>query len=183
MIGGTDRRGPGGNGAATAVVREGSEEVEVTADEGRKAVPGAQSAERADEATTDRALGVALDELIDAIQETKQAVWLTLDAEQHRALDDLLRFLVEQATEVGALEARIDGRSPLLVSPTGRRPKNLAAETHGDQSAMLGMLVADLEHMAADVRRQAGLIEGRDEAQVLARLADGLEERLTALRS
>ena len=154
----------------------------MTADDSPEAAPGAPDAGPGDEAEVDRALGVCLDELIDAVQETKQAVWLTLDAEQHRALEDLRRFLVEQVAEVGAAEARIDGRSPLIVSPSARHPKNLAAEAHGDQSAMLGLLLADLEHVAADVRRQAGLIGGRQEAQVLIRLAEGLEERLTALR-
>ena len=154
----------------------------MTADDRRQPEPGARDAETADEATVDRALGVALDELIDAIQETRQAVWVTLDGEQHRALESLSRFLIDQVTEVGAAEARIDGRSPLIVSPTGRRPKNLAAEAHGDQSAMLGLVVADLEHLAADARRQAGLIAGREEAELLLRLADGLDERLPALR-
>ena len=180
--GGPSTAGAGtGNRAVATAARERSEEVDVT-DDSRQPKPGTDDAERAGEATTDRALGAALDELIDAIQETKQAVWLTLDAEQHQALDELRRFLVEQATEVGAAEARIDGRSPLIVSPTARRPKNLAAEAQGDQPAMLGMLMADLEHVAADVRRQAGLIAGREEAGILTGLADGLDERLTALR-
>jgi hypothetical protein len=158
----------------------------MTADDNRQAESGAgdneAAAEAADEATVDRALGVALDELIDAIAETKQAVWLTLDAEQHRALDALRRFLIDQVTEVGAAEARIDGRSPLIVSPGARRPKNLAAEAHGDQTAMLRLLVGDLEHLAADARRQAGLIAGREEANLLVRLAEGLERHLATLR-
>ena len=154
----------------------------MTDDDGRQVEPGERDAEAAGEATVDRALGVALDELIDAIAETKQAVWLTLDAEQHRALDALCRFLIDQVTEVGAAEARIDGRSPLIVSPGARRQKNLAAEAHGDQTAMLGLLVADLEHVATDARRQAGLIAGREEAQLLVRLADGLERHLAAVR-
>ncbi len=150
-------------------------------DDSRQPVPGPGDGESTDEATVDRALGIALDELIDAIQETKQAVWLTLDTHQHRALEALRLFLIEQVSEVGAAEARIDGRSPFLVTPTGRPQRNLAAEVHGDQSAMLERLLADLERLAADVRRQAGLIAGREEAQLLVRLADGLEERLTAL--
>ena len=154
----------------------------MTGDDSRQPELGARDAEPADEATVDRALGVALDELIDAIAETKQAVWLTLDAEQHRALDALRLFLIDQVTEVGAAEARIDGRSPLIVTPGGRHQKNLAAEAHGDQSAMLSLLVADLEHVVADARRQAALIAGRDEAELLVRLADGLEQRLAGLR-
>lgn len=154
----------------------------MTRDDSRQATPAAPDAEATDEATVDQALGVALDELVDAIQETKQAVWLTLDADQHQALDALRLFLIEQVTEVGAAEARIDGRSPLIVSPTGRRQKNLAAEAHGDQSAMLALLLADLAHVAADVRRQAGVIAGRKEAELLAGLADGLEDHLKVLR-
>jgi hypothetical protein len=154
----------------------------VTADDSRHPATGAGDTEPADEASVDRALGVALDELIDAIHETKQASWVTLDTEQHRALEALRIFLVEQAVQVGAAEAGIDGRSPLLVSPAGHRLKNLAAEAHGDQAAVLEILLADLERLAADVRRQAELIPGRDETQLLTDMADGLEKRLPALR-
>ena len=143
----------------------------------------ALDAEPADEAVTDRALGAVLDELIDAIHETKQAVWLTLDAEQHRVLEGLRLFLVDKVTQVGEAEARIDGRSPLLLSPGAHPYENLAAKAHGDQAAMLDMLLADLEKVVADARRQAELIAGRDEAELLTGLADGLEERLAALRA
>ncbi len=46
---------------------------------------------------------------------------------------------------------------------------------------MLALLVADLEALEADVRRQADRIAGREEAQLLHRLADGLERPLAAL--
>lgn len=135
-----------------------------------------------DDAEVDRALGVALDELVTAIQETKQAVWSTSDAEQRRALDALQGFLVEQAAAVANAEARIRGRSPLLVSPSGRRPPNLAGRAHGDQSALLGMVVAELEKLLADVRELASEVAGRDETRLLTGLADGLEQRLAPLR-
>ena len=175
--------GPGaaGSGAATGKADVGTagdhQEVDMSADD------RALDAEPADEAVTDRALGAVLDELIDAIHETKQAVWLTLDAEQHRVLEGLRLFLVDKVTQVGEAEARIDGRSPLLLSPGAHPYENLAAKAHGDQAAMLDMLLADLEKVVADARRQAELIAGRDEAELLTGLADGLEERLAALRA
>lgn len=154
----------------------------MTADDSRRATDGARGSDLADEALADRALGAVLDELIDAIHETKQAVWLVLDAGQHRTLEGLRQFLVDQATQVGEAELRIDGRSPLLLAPGAHPYENLVAKAHGDQTAMLERLLADLEKVAADVRRQAGLIAGRDEARLLTGLADGLEARLAALR-
>jgi hypothetical protein len=154
----------------------------VNADDSHEAGRESHDAHSADEAVVDRALGVALDELIDAIQETKQAVWLTRDVGQHRALEALQSFLGEQAGEISAAEARIDGRSPFLVSPSARRPPNLAARAGGDHSLMLELLLGDLEALLADVRQQAGRIAGREEAQLLTRLADGLDEHLAALR-
>lgn len=158
------------------------EEAEVTADDSQEAVPGAVDAGPVDEAAVDQALVVALDELIDAVQEIKQAVWVTSDVEQHRTLEALQLFLVEQMSDVAAAEARIDGRSPFLVSPSGRHPANLAARAGGDHSVMLELLHADLEALSADVRRQAEWIAGREEAELLTRLADGLDEHLAALR-
>jgi probable LLM family oxidoreductase len=169
---------PSGEGSPSKENRGGR----VTADDRRRLTDGTVDAEPADEASADRALGAVLEELIDAIHETKQAVWLTLDAGQHRTLEELRQFLVDQATQVGEAELRIDGRSPLLQTPGAHPYENLAAKAHGDQAAMLEMLLADLENVAADVRRQAELIAGRDEAQLLTGLADGLEERLAALR-
>ncbi len=154
----------------------------MNADDSRQAGRGRRDAHFADEGVVDRALGVALDELIDAIQETKQAVWLTRDVEQHRALEALQSFLGAQAGEISVAEARIDGRSPFLVSPSARRPPNLAARAGGDQSLMLELLVGDLEALLADVRQQAGRIAGREEARLLSRLADGLDEHLAVLR-
>lgn len=154
----------------------------MNADDSHQAGRGGHDAHSADEGVVDRALGVALDELIDAIQETKQAVWLTRDVAQHRALEALQSFLGEKAGEISAAEARIDGRSPFLVSPSGRRPPNLAARAGGDQSLMLELLLDDLKALLADVRQQAGRIAGREEGQLLTRLADGLEGHLATLR-
>jgi hypothetical protein len=136
----------------------------------------------ADAAEVDRALGVVLDELITAIQETTQAEWSTSEPERRRALDALHRFLVEQATEIANAEARIGGRSPFVVSPSGRRPPNIAGQAHGDQSALWGLLVAELQELHGDVRELARQVAGHAETQLLVRLADGLEEHLAALR-
>lgn len=154
----------------------------MNADDSDEAGSGRHDAHSADEGMVDQALAVALDELIDAIQETKQAVWLTRDVGQHRALEALQSFLGKQAGEISAAEARIDGRSPFLVSPSARRPPNLAARAGGDHSLMLELLLGDLEALSADVRQQAGRIAGREEAQLLTRLADGVDEHLAVLR-
>jgi hypothetical protein len=159
-----------------------TEEVKVNADDSHEGGRQGHDAHSTDEEVVDRALGVALDELIDAIQETKQAVWLTRDVEQHRALEALQSFLGEKAGEISVAEARIDGRSPFIVTPSGRRPRNLAARAGGDHSMMLELLLGDLEALAADVRQHAGGIAGREEAQLLTRLADGLDEHLATLR-
>ena len=154
----------------------------MTAEDSQGPLPGRLDGDADDEAAVDRALGATLDELIDAVQETKQAVWVTSATEQHRALETLQSFLVEQASEVAAAEARIDGRSPFVVSPSGRRPPDLAARAGGDRSAMLGLLVGGLEALEADARRLAGRIGGREEGRLLGQLADGLEKHLRALR-
>ena len=157
-------------------------DVKVTGDDDEQAAPDTHRPPGPDDAEADRALGVALDELITAVQETKQALWLTSDLERRRALEALRVFLVERAIEAGDAEARIDGRSPMLVSPTGRRPPNLAARAGGDQLAMMELLLADLEALLADVRQLGRQIAGREEERLLARLAEGLEEHLALLR-
>ncbi len=133
-------------------------------------------AHSADEGAVDRALGVALDELIDAIQETKQAVWSAASAEYRQALEDLRQFLISQAVVLSEAEASIGGRSPEIVSPTGHRPRNLGAEAGGDPAVMLELLLADLSAVASDARRRAAAIAGTGEALLFGRLADGIEQ-------
>lgn len=135
----------------------------------------------ADEEAVDRHLGVVLEELIEAIQETKQAEWTAPDARVRRALDDMREFLVEHCVAVADAEARIGGRSPALVTPTAHQPRDLGAEAGGDGQAMLRVLLADLRAVAEDTRARAREIAGWEEAALFTTVADGLDERLARI--
>lgn len=134
------------------------------------------------EEIVDRELGAILDELITAIQETKQAAWSLADVDTHAALESLRSFLAGQVVVVAEAEARIGGRSRSILPPTGHRPPDLAHRAHGDRQALLAMLLADLESVVADLRDRSQRIAGSGEAEVVTALADGIDERLVPLR-
>ena len=135
----------------------------------------------ADEGTVDRHLGVVLDEVITAIQETKQGVWSATSSDQRRSLTELRSFLISEAVAVAEAEERIGGRDPSLISPTGHELRNLSAEPGNDSAGLLALLVGHLRAIADDVRRRATEIEGAPEAGLFATLADGMDERLDRL--
>lgn len=131
------------------------------------------------EADVDRELGEVLDELIDAVLETKQAVWSSPPGPVHRELEELRAFLVERAQAVADAEERIAGRAPGIASVAGRRPANLRAEA-GD-GAVVGLLGERLRRVADDVRARGARIAGEGEAGMLDELADGLSRRVERL--
>ena len=135
-----------------------------------------------DEQRIDDHLGAVFAELVDAIQETKQAVWSAGSAAQRQALEDLRRFLIEQADIVSDAEVSIAGRSPSILSPTGHHPRNLLSEAGGDRAKLLRLLLDRVTAVAGDVRRRAEEMDGTEEAVVLNRLADGIEERAERLQ-
>jgi hypothetical protein len=135
----------------------------------------------ADEETVDRHLGAVLDEVINAIQETKQAVWSASTAHRRRAFDELQAFLVAQAAAVADAEQRIAGRDPRLLLPTGHRVRNLPAEAHGDNDVLVGLLLDDLKALVSDVWARAAEIEGTSEAELLTQLAGGVNDRVARI--
>jgi hypothetical protein len=136
----------------------------------------------ADDQTVDRDLGAVLDEVITAIQETKQAEWPESDHDRRRALDELRTFLIGQAVAISEAEERIGGRDPSLLNPTGHQVRDLRAEAGGDRDAWLVLLFSRLQAVAADARARAAPIEGASEEKLFVALADGLDHRLAQLR-
>ncbi|MGH3851572.1 MAG: hypothetical protein ACRDRT_18090 [Pseudonocardiaceae bacterium] len=128
----------------------------------------------------DHELVTVLDELITAIQETKQVVWAAT-AEHRVALAELRTFLISQAMEFSAAEERIGGRDASLVSPTGRPLRNLRAEAGGDDGALLELVVGHLTAIAADVRSRSARVVGATEQDLFDALADGMDDRLRRL--
>ena len=122
----------------------------------------------ADHKTVDHELVAVLDELITAIQETKQFVWATTS--EHRVvLGELRTFLISQAMVFSEAEERIGGRDPSLVSPTGRPLRNLRAEAGGDDGALLALVIGHLAGIAADVRSRSARRGRRHRATALRR--------------
>lgn len=136
-----------------------------------------------DEPVVDAHLGAVVDEMITAIQETKQAVWSATDADRRRQLEEVRSFLAAHVASVAEAEDRIGGRAPTIVSPTGHRQRNLRAEAGNDGAVLLRVLCDELDALAADVRRRSEEIGGTDEAALLATVADGVDQRVAALRS
>lgn len=134
----------------------------------------------ADKQAVDGHLCAVFDEMVTAIQEIKQAVWSSSSGAQRQALEDLRRFVVDSVTVVADAEERIEGRSPSLASPTGHPAPNLLAETR-DEATLLRRLRADLQAIGADIRQRAAAIAGSEESEMLANVADGLDERLARL--
>ena len=135
----------------------------------------------ADEETVDRHLAAVIDEVISAIQETKQGVWSASSPEKRAALTELKGFLGEQLVVLSEAEEQINGRAPSIRSPTGHAIRNLRSEAGNDFSAFKALLLSELRDVAADARARAGEISPASEAELLMRLADGLDERLDPL--
>jgi hypothetical protein len=135
----------------------------------------------ADEETVDQHLAAVIDEVISAIQETKQAVWSASTTDRRHALNELQSFLGDQLMALSDAEERIDGRAGTITSPTGHAIRNLRSEAGGDFAAFRALLLSELRGVAADARARAGAISGTPEAALLSHLADGLDQRLDAL--
>ena len=135
----------------------------------------------ADEETVDQHLAAVIDQVIFAIQGTKQAVWSASTNDRRRALNELKAFLGEQLVALSDAEERIDGRAATITSPTGHTIRNLRTEAGGDFSAFRALVLARLRAVATDARVRADAISGAPEAELLARLAEGLDHRLDVL--
>jgi hypothetical protein len=135
----------------------------------------------ADEESVDRHLAAVIDQVISAIQATKQAVWSASTPEKRAALTDLKGFLGEQLVVLSEAEERINGRAPSITSPTGRAIRNLRSEADNDFSAFKALVLNELRGVAADARARAVEISGASEAELLTGLADGLDQRVDSL--
>ena len=122
-----------------------------------------------------------IDQVIFAIQGTKQAVWSASTTERRRALNDLKSFLGEQLVAVSDAEEHINGRATTIRSPTGHAIRDLRSEAGGDFSTFRALVLAELRAVAADARARANAISGTPEAELLSGLADGLDHRLDVL--
>ena len=128
----------------------------------------------------DAHLAMVLDEVITAIQTTKQAVWSASNSDVRHALIELKRFLSEQA--VALFDTTVDdGPADSVVSPAGRKPRNLRADAGQDRAVFRTLVLGELEAVAADVRSRAAALSGSSHGEMLVALADGLEYRLEAL--
>jgi hypothetical protein len=134
-----------------------------------------------DNETVDQHLAAVIARVIAGIQQTKQAVWSASTSERRQELNELKSFLGEQLAVLSDAEERIDGRAASITSPTGYPIRNLRTEAGGDFSAFRSLVLAELQAVAADVRSRAGAIADAPEAELLLRVADGLDERLDAL--
>ena len=132
------------------------------------------------DASDDRELGEVLDELVDAVLETKQALWSAPWGSHRQALEGLLAYLLERTQAVAAEEERIDGRAPWITTVAGRKPTNLLAQAGGPDRA-LALLCEHLGGVAADVRAHAERVQDPSESNMLRDLADGLERHVAAL--
>ena len=135
----------------------------------------------AEEEAVDRHLGAVIDQVISAIQETKQAVWSASTSEKRVALNELKSFLGEQLVTLADAEMGINGRAREIISPTGHAIRNLWSEAGQDFSAFRALVLKELRSVATDARRRAKEIAGAPEADLLSGLADGLDSRLDAL--
>jgi hypothetical protein len=132
-----------------------------------------------DDQVVDRHLGAVYEALVNAVSLTKQVLWS--GSAPRDQMQDLLAFLVEQAREVDEAEARIDGRSARLVSPSGHERENLLGDVQNDLGAAFDVYVETLTDLLRDVRRRAALMGETAEARLLVDLAAGLETRIAEL--
>jgi hypothetical protein len=134
-----------------------------------------------DEDAVDRHLGSVIDQVISAIQETKQAVWSASTTEKRAELNELKSFLGEQLMVLCDAEERINGRARDITCPTGHPIRNLWSEAGNDFTAFKALVLGELRGVAEDARQRAEDIAGAPEADLLTGLADGLERRVVAL--
>ena len=134
-----------------------------------------------DDEAVDRHLGSVIDQVISAIQNTKQAVWSASTTARRAELNELKSFLGEQLVALSDAEERINGRARDITSPTGHAIRNLRSEAGNDFSAFKALLLGELRGVADDARRRAGEIDGAPQGKLLRDLADGIDHRVDIL--
>ena len=136
-----------------------------------------------EQAEVDRRLSVVLDEVISAIQATKQAVWAAPSDGRRHELESLREYLMTHAAALADAEQEIDGRNPGLTTPTGHRLRNLRAEAGGDADVMLTLLLDELAAVTAGAREAAAPLEPSGYKALLEETADGLTTHAMRLRA
>lgn len=71
----------------------------------------------ADSETVDQHLAAMIDQVVSAIQSSKQAIWPASTTERRRELNELKSFLGEQLAALSDAEQRIDGRAAIPAPP------------------------------------------------------------------
>lgn len=136
-----------------------------------------------DEHDVDIQLVAVLNEVLDAVYQAKQAAWSAPTSPARDDLRELVSFLIDQSGRFMVAEERIGGRSADVSSPSSHQRGNLVTEAGGDHPKAVSLLADRLTALADDVRARAALIADATETPMLAELADGLEARITRLRS
>jgi hypothetical protein len=125
-----------------------------------------------------RDVAEVINELIDLVREIKQIEWITHRGAEREPLEELEEFLVPHIDAIADIEARTGGSLARIVTPSAHPRAPLGASSAPD--AVRGQLVPHLRAVALDVRDHART-GGEPEADMLTRLADGLDRHADAL--
>lgn len=128
----------------------------------------------------DERLRAVFDQLVTATHLTKQLVW-SAPPERRERLKDIATFLVEQSRLVDEAEARIGGRSPAMVAPSGHPRRNLLGEVDSDVDAALTVYVEIMSEMVDEIGAGARVIGDGDAAVLLMDVAEALRWHLGLL--
>lgn len=136
-----------------------------------------------DEHDVDIQLVAVLNEVLDAVYQAKQAAWSATTSPAREDLRELVSFLIDQSGRFMVAEERIGGRSADVSSPSSHQRGNLVADAGGDHGTVISLLAQRLAALVVDVRARAIAIPDAAETPMLAELADGLDARITRIKS
>jgi hypothetical protein len=134
-----------------------------------------------DDRAVDQHLVAVLNDVLDAVYQSKQAAWAASTSPAREDLQELVSFLIEQSGLLMVAEERIDGRSAAVFSPSSYQRGNLLAEARGDLTTALSLLAHRLQAIVDDARARARAMPEVEEATLLADLSKGLEARIRGL--
>jgi hypothetical protein len=126
-------------------------------------------------------LATVFEELVDLVNEVKQAAWTASSADRRRTIDEFRTFVVEQAATVDEAELRISERPAWVRNPTGHHWRNITSDAHGDADLVVTALVRDIDATVEDIRRHSLNVDG-EARQLLDEVAEGLARRCEELR-
>ena len=135
-----------------------------------------------DDRVVDEHLGAVLNEVLDAVYQTKQVAWAAATSPAGDHLRALLTYLIDSSGTLMEAE-RIDGRAPGIASPSSHQRGNIVADSDGDITAAIRVLLDRLDRLVSDVRDRAAAIAGATEAPMLAGFAEGISTRTAQLRT